>query len=219
MAESNEVYREATTRRQRRQAKSLDFRRQLQNQGLYREIVTELFPTKLQLSTLLDVFKAFMAQITCADLDQNGTENWSRNDYFAYGQHRWCGNISFECFSDSGCGMVKFTNIRLPIDGNLNTQKCLKEPRSKACMLVECDEVTNLLAAYVEALGLETFVAEIVPTDRLTDGLFQVKIWNATKTNCYSINYEYGSFESNLVQPAYNMQLIRDRLAARKVEG
>lgn len=194
---------------------NINVQRRLNNDGIIQQIATELCPMKLSITTLGEVFTAFMEHVAPSDLDQKGSDYWTKNVYFAYDKHRWCGTITFEYSPYSGVhGKVKFTNIRLPNDGYLYTRQYVKNTHTSE--VVECDEVSDVLANYIAALGLETFADEIVPTYRHSDGRFQVKIWNTGKSRCYSINYEYGTYESNLSQPSYNLEAIRDRLSVRK---
>eukprot|EP01038_Epipyxis_sp_PR26KG_P015184 gene15184-20453_t len=135
---------------------NIDPDRCLQQALIIEEIASELSPLKLKITTLSDIFNAFMEIFDPTNLDQPGIEYWKKYYVFKYDERLWNGTITCNYPNYNNGTQVKFINIRLPNDGYLYT----KQYSAKWDVMVE-SEVTEVIAMFIEKLNLQEFVDEV----------------------------------------------------------
>lgn len=148
-------------------------RRSLENGCLIKKMAQTLQPMKLELWTLLEVFRAFFKVMPTTFLSQD-VKFVKRKVYFELESKNWCGTVSCE---NSPYGKpnqsVLFTNIKLPIDGFLYMEEYCKGGK-KTLRIEETSETDEVVGTIVHSVCTEWSPDDVEVNYRFDEGRFEI---------------------------------------------
>jgi hypothetical protein len=182
-------------------------RRSLENGCL----IKTLQPMKLELKTLLEVFRAFFKVMPPTFLSQD-VEFVKRKVYFVFDSKNWCGTVSCE---NSPYGKpnqsVLFTNIKLPNDSFLYMEEYCKGDK-KTLQINETSETDEVVGTIVYSVCTQWSPHDVEVNYRFDEGRFEIYCWNEDRSRCVTVKFEYGTFEGYEQQGRYNVDRLKNFL-------
>lgn len=187
-------------------------RRSLDNGYLIKEMAQTLEPMKLELKTLLEVFRAFFKVMPPTFLSQD-VEFVKRKVYFVFDSKNWCGTVSCE---NSPYGKpnqyVLFTNIKLPNDGFLYKEEYCKGDK-KTLQINETSETDEVVGTIMSSVCTQWSPNDDVEVNyRFDEGRFEIYCWNEDRSRCVTVKFEYGTFEGYEQQGKYSADRLKNFL-------
>ena len=164
-------------------------------EDILRDVVDQVAPNKLKLSTLQEVFVSFWETLkTPLAFDSHAYHKFPV--FFEYESRSWKGTVIHQPTSLYNSKKVYFINLKLPNDGFFYTADYTDA--QDAGRLERSEETIGFLKSIFGYIQ-ETAMFESQPNidihywkDRQR---FSVRLWTADKSRCLSIEWEYGWHE------------------------